>query len=63
MNTLEVFTKFHIGVTNVVYKHLLCVKRRVTISIMGCTVNTSMGYVELSVGSLVYLAVSTPLRV
>ena len=28
MNTLEVFTELHIGVTNVVYKHPLGVKRR-----------------------------------
>ena len=28
---------------NVVYKHPLCVKRRVTISIMGCVVNTCVG--------------------
>ena len=40
INTLKVFTKFHIGVTNVVYKHHLGVKRKVAINIMGCTVNT-----------------------
>ena len=43
MNILEVFTNLHIGVTNVVYKHPLGVKRKVTISIMGCTVNTCVG--------------------
>ena len=34
MNTLEVFTKLHTGVTNIVSKHPLGIKRRVTISIM-----------------------------
>ena len=34
--------KLHRGVTNVIYKHPLGV-RRVTISIMGCTVNTCVG--------------------
>ena len=43
MNTLEVFTKLHTDITNIVYKHPLGVKRRVTICIMGCTVNTCMG--------------------
>ena len=42
MNILEVFTNLCIGVIDVVYKHTLGVKRRVTLSIMGCTVHTRM---------------------
>ena len=44
MNTFVVFTKLHIGVTNVAYKHPLGVERRVTISSMGCTVNKGGWY-------------------
>ena len=54
--TLKVFTNFHIGVTNIVYKHRLGVKRRV--------LKTPMwGKLNSLVGSLVYAVFRTPLRV